>query len=208
MASKLNMSPDKLDGKFTYKENAWFNSLKGLTKNLLISLFAKHREKIKNIIIETGEEKTEGILPVEIPEVLYKIVKFDDLNIINLSGKSNNDIEQAIEFKTYSVLTEFTGKTMSTDLIEFAEKLIQNSTGNDKKETKGDKKEEEQEGEEEEEELEVDTDGCRTILIRFFLNLANPYFIIPNEDVKEKMQEIMRKEELNRRKKFNIIEKL
>ena len=130
MASKLNINPDKIDNKNTFKENAWFISLKALTKQQLIDLFSKNRENITKTIIETGEEKSEGILPVEIPEVLFKILKFENLQIISLPSKSNNDIEQALEFKTYTTLTEQNSKTMSTDLIEYAEKLVQNSGNN------------------------------------------------------------------------------
>ena len=37
-----------------------------------------------------------------------------------------------------------------------------------------------EEEEEAEEELEVDSDGCKTILLRFFTNPDLPYYIIQN----------------------------
>jgi hypothetical protein len=59
----------------------------------------------KELIINTGEEKSEGILPLEIPEVLFKILPFGELQVIQSPLTSNNDLQQAIEFVTPSPTT-------------------------------------------------------------------------------------------------------
>ena len=147
------VNPDKLDGGLTYKENAWFNALKTLSKNQITKLFTQHRKEIKDIIINTGEEKTEGILPVELPEVFFKILQYSDCKPTMMKGKDNNTLEQNIQFKTYTEITK-KSKTFVQDLIAFSEKLIELSGGG-----AGNSPGDDVEEEEAEEELEVDTDG-------------------------------------------------
>jgi hypothetical protein len=149
----MNLSPDKLDNDLTYKENAWFNALKMLSKQLLMKLFFQHKDNIKQVLINTGEEKTEGILPVELSQLLFEIIKFDDLQVVSIPHKDNNALEQALIFNMYDQLNKKNSKDFTLDLTNEAERMIQVS------EQAAQKADDDLEEEEAEEELEVDTDG-------------------------------------------------
>lgn len=53
-----------------------------------------------------------------------------------------------------------------------------------------------EEGEEDEEELEVDSDGWRAILIRFFTDKTHPYYIIPADNLNEKLHDVMKSQDM------------
>ncbi|CAI2374134.1 unnamed protein product [Moneuplotes crassus] len=185
----------------TYKEDSWSTALKILSKNLFLKLWVQSRVNIKDLIMNTGEEKTDGILPVELPLVFFEAIMFNDLRLIYIQNHSNNDIEEAIEFKTYKIITQKEPMTFEQDLIDFAEEMVQSSGGDNNKTKEKKSDEPEPEAEEDEEELEVDYDGCRVILARFFLNPKIPYYLIPKEDINDRLKQIMQKQFLQEKKK-------
>ena len=129
---------------------------------MIIKLWQQNRKEITDLIINTGEEKTDGILPIEIPEVFFQVIKYDKLQPIYIQNKSNNDIEQAVEFKTYTKITMEGFPSFKQDMINYAEKLIEASNGNSQpkaEEKEAKQSESDVEEEEEEEELEIDTEG-------------------------------------------------